>query len=69
MDHANQNLPRLITMTEVCQITSLSRAMVNKLRAAGNFPVAVPLTEARIVFVRAEVEAWLDLRIAARAVA
>ncbi|MBN9055918.1 MAG: transcriptional regulator [Shinella sp. 65-6] len=69
MDHANQNLPRLITMGEVCEITSLSRAMVNKLRAAGNFPVAVPLTEGRIVFVRAEVEAWLDLRIAARAAA
>lgn len=69
MEHANQNLPRLITMEECCAITSLSRAMINKLRAAGNFPVAVELTLRRIVFVRAEVEAWLDLRIAARAAA
>lgn len=69
MEAANDNLPRLVTMEEVCATTSLSRAMINKLRAAGKFPVAVPLTERRIVWVRAEVEAWLDLRIAARAVA
>lgn len=69
MEHANQNLPRLITMAEVCEITSLSRAMVNKLRAGGRFPLAVPLTEGRIVFVRAEVDKFLDERIAARTAA
>lgn len=65
----NDNRPRLIAMGEVCAVTSLSRAMVNKLRAAGRFPIAVPLTERRIAFVRAEVEAFLDQRIAARAAA
>lgn len=65
----NDNRPRLIAMEEVCDVTSLSRAMINKLRAAGRFPIAVPLTERRIAFVRAEVEAFLDKRIAARAVA
>lgn len=65
----NDNRPRLIAMEEVCDVTSLSRAMINKLRAAGRFPIAVPLTERRIAFVRAEVEAFLDQRIAARAVA
>jgi prophage regulatory protein len=69
MEAANDNLPRLITMTEVCEITSLSRAMINKLRAADKFPLAVQITEGRIVFLRAEVEAWLDFRIAARAAA
>lgn len=65
----NDNRPRLIAMEEVCEVTSLSRAMVNKLRAAGRFPIAVPLTERRIAFVRAEVDAFLDQRIAARAAA
>ena len=65
----NDNRPRLVTMAEVCAMTSLSRAMINKLRAARSFPLAVEITERRIVFVRAEVEAWLDLRIGARAVA
>lgn len=65
----NDNRPRLIAMEEVCEVTSLSRAMINKLRAAGRFPIAVPLTERRIAFVRAEVEAFLDQRIAARAAA
>lgn len=69
MQIANDNRPRLITMTEVCQTTSLSRAMVNKLRAAGRFPLAVSITERRIVFVRSEVEAFLDAKIAARAAA
>lgn len=65
----NDNRPRLIAMEEVCEVTSLSRAMINKLRAAGRFPIAVPLTERRIVFVRAEVEVFFDQRIAARAAA
>lgn len=65
----NDNRPRLIAMEEACEVTSLSRAMINKLRAAGRFPIAVPLTERRIAFVRAEVEAFLDQRIAARAAA
>ncbi|RFZ81998.1 AlpA family phage regulatory protein [Shinella sp. WSJ-2] len=56
-------------MTEVCETTSLSRAMINKLRAAGRFPLAVSITERRIVFVRSEVEAWLDQRISARTAA
>nr|WP_314095190.1 AlpA family phage regulatory protein [uncultured Shinella sp.] len=56
-------------MGEVCEVTSLSRAMINKLRASGRFPLAVEITERRIVFVRAEIEAWLDSRIVARAAA
>ncbi|UOK70430.1 AlpA family phage regulatory protein [Ancylobacter polymorphus] len=47
-------------------MTSLSRPAINSLRAAGQFPAAVQLGERRIGFVRAEVLAWINARIAAR---
>lgn len=61
----NDNFP-LVGLNEVCQMTSLSRTAVNRMRAAGKFPVAVPLGERRVAFVRAEVLAWIESRIAAR---
>jgi len=56
-----------MAMAEVCQQTSLSRAMINKLRASGRFPTAVQLSERRVAFLRTEVEQFIDERIAARA--
>jgi prophage regulatory protein len=44
----------------------MSRTMINALRSDGAFPVAVELGPRRIGFVREEVEAWIDQRIAAR---
>lgn len=61
----NDNFP-LIALNDVCKMTSLSRTSINKARAAGAFPRAVPLGERRVAFVRAEVEAWIESRIAAR---
>lgn len=40
--------------------------MINRYRSEGRFPAAVPLGDRRIGFVREEVEAWIDARIAAR---
>lgn len=60
--------PALISLNEVCPLTSLSRTGVNRLRAAGRFPVAVPLGSKRIAFVRDEVQSWVFARIAERAV-
>ncbi|MER9820023.1 AlpA family phage regulatory protein [Mesorhizobium sp. M0129] len=37
--------------------------------AAGEFPKPVQLGERRVAYVRAEVEAWIDSRIASRAAA
>ena len=62
---ANDNY-RLISLNDVCELTSLSRTSINIKRAAGTFPQAVPLGEKRVAFVRAEVLAWIDERIAAR---
>jgi len=66
MPAANDNLPRLMQMTEVVRAIGLSRAMINIHRKSGNFPKAVPLGDKRIAFLRSEVDAWIDQRIAAR---
>lgn len=58
--------PILISMQDVCALTSLSRTMVNRLRLAGRFPDAVELGERRVAFVRSEVLAWIEERIAGR---
>ncbi|MDF2811119.1 MAG: phage transcriptional regulator, AlpA [Microvirga sp.] len=63
---ANDNYP-LVSLNDVCRMTSLSRTAINIKRAAGTFPKAVALGEKRVAFVRAEVMAWIEERIAARA--
>lgn len=60
------NTPNLMSMREVVEMTAMSRAWINQLRAEGKFPKAVPLGPKRFAFVRAEVEAWIAARIAAR---
>ena len=63
---SNDNLPPIISIKTAAAMTSLSRPAINSLRAAGHFPAAVQLGERRIGFVRIEVLAWIDARIAAR---
>lgn len=59
-------MPTLISLNEACRVTSLSRTSIRKLREQDRFPPAVPLSEKRIGFVRAEVAAWIEERIAER---
>ena len=56
--------PCLVSLNQVCAMTSLSRTAINKHRSAGNFPAPIPLGDRRIAFVRSEVEAWISARIA-----
>ena len=58
--------PALISLNDACRLTSLSRTSINKFRAAGQFPRAVNLGMKRVAFVRSEVLAWVDQRIAER---
>ncbi|PND26790.1 AlpA family phage regulatory protein [Sinorhizobium sp. M4_45] len=58
--------PVLISLNDVCRLTSLSRTAVNRWRALGLFPAAVPLGDKRVAFVRSEVEAWIQARIGER---
>lgn len=61
----NDNAP-LISMNETVRATSLSRTMINRYRAEGRFPQAVPLGDRRFAFVRQEVYNWIQERINAR---
>lgn len=61
-----QEVPNLISLNEASRLTSLSRATLNRHRANGMFPEAVPLGQKRVAFVRAEVEKWIMDRIAER---
>lgn len=67
MHPANDNIPILISLNDAAKLTSLSRTMLNRYRAEGRFPAAVPMGERRVAFVRAEVVAWVEDKIAARA--
>ncbi|MDT7536178.1 AlpA family phage regulatory protein [Sphingobium sp. SA2] len=60
------DVPQLISLNRACEITSLSRTMINRLRADGRFPSAVPVGEKRIAFCRDEVVGWVRERINAR---
>lgn len=66
MNHDNDNKPRLMSLTEVTEVTTMSRFLISALAKEGHFPKPIPLTVKRIAFVRSEVEAWIDSRIAAR---
>lgn len=69
MHASNDNAPRLISLNEAARTTSLSRTMINRYRAEGRFPLAVNMGERRVAFVREEVMAWIDARIAGRTAA
>lgn len=61
--------PQLISLNRTCELTSLSRTMINRLRNEGRFPRAVAVGEKRIAFIRSEVSTWVRERIAEREVA
>jgi prophage regulatory protein len=58
--------PSLVSIKRACELTSMSRTMLNRYRAEGRFPAAVPLGDKRIAFVRSEVADWINARISAR---
>ncbi|GHC66713.1 helix-turn-helix transcriptional regulator [Limoniibacter endophyticus] len=63
----NDNLPRMMSAKEAAIATSLSRTLLFFMSKEGEFPQPVQLGKKRIGYVRAEVDAWLDQRIADRA--
>lgn len=63
---ANDNQPALMSPKEVARETSLTRQLIAMMAKAGEFPAPVQLSERRTAYVRAEVLAWLQQRIAAR---
>ena len=69
MTPANDNSPTLVSLNDAARMTSLSRTMVNRYRAEGRFPSAIPLGDRRIAFLRSEVTEWIQSRIDAARIA
>ena len=69
MEAHNDNRPRLMAPKDAALATSLSRTLLTLMADAGEFPKPVKLGERRTAYVRAEVDAWIDSRIAGRAAA
>lgn len=62
----NDNKPPLMAPKEAAAATSLSRTYLAMMADNGDFPKPVRLSERRIAYVRAEVEAWIADRVARR---
>jgi prophage regulatory protein len=56
---------RLLSPKAVCDRTSLSRSTLDRLVAAGAFPQPIRLTDRRLAFDAAVIEAWLLEKVAA----
>lgn len=59
-------MKRLITKREVRELVCYSFAHIDRLEAAGTFPKRVRLGQARVAWVKEEVESWVQARIDAR---
>lgn len=68
-DRAVSPLPAspYMTMKEVCAFARFSRTHIYRMEAEGTFPKRIKFGPARIVFSRAEVEAWARNRESERA--
>ncbi len=55
----------LLTPKAVCDRTSLSRSSLDRLVAAGSFPKPIRITERRLAYDAAAVEAWMQEKVAA----
>ena len=56
---------RLLSPKVVCERTSLSRSTLDRLVAAGKFPQPIRITDRRLAYDAAAVEAWMVEKVAA----
>lgn len=56
---------RLLTPKAVCDRTSLSRSSLDRLVANNAFPAPIRITERRLAYDAAAVEAWMQEKVAA----
>lgn len=50
---------KFLTPKAVCERTSLSRSSLDRLVAAGGFPLPIRITDRRIAYNQAAVESWM----------
>lgn len=63
---SKSNSLKLIPEPVVLSRTCLSRTTLHRLKKAGKFPQSVPIGRQRVAYVEAEVDAWIEARIADR---
>lgn len=56
---------KFLTPKRVCELTSLSRSTLDRLVAAGSFPQPMRITDRRLAYNAAAVEAWMQQKAAA----
>ena len=56
---------RFLSPKQVCAKTSLSRGTLDRLVAAGRFPQPIRITDRRLAYDAAAVEAWMVEKVAA----
>lgn len=59
------NANRLITPKQACERVALSRATLDRMVAAGTFPKPLRITERRLAFNEADVDAWITEKLEA----
>ncbi len=58
-------MAQFLTPRAVCERVALSRATLDRLVAAGRFPAQIRLTQRRLIYNEADVEAWMLEKVAA----
>lgn len=56
-------MPQFLSPKSVCDRVAISRATLDRLVAANRFPSPIRLTERRLVYNQADVEAWMMERL------
>ena len=62
MPAANTYTDRVIKLTEVAHLVSLSKATIWRLRRAGTFPKSRCVSPGRVGWLQSEIIAWIDSR-------
>lgn len=56
-------MPQFLSPKAVCDRVAVSRATLDRLVAAGRFPNPIRLTERRLVYNQADVDAWMNAQL------
>ena len=58
-------MTQFLSPKDTCNRIALSRATLDRMVAAGTFPKPIQLTQRRLAFKAADVEAWMEEKAAA----
>ena len=56
-------MERLLKISKVCELTSLSATEIDRQEKAGKFPKRIQISEKRSAWVGSEVDAWVQAKI------